>query len=62
MLKKIFGFIKKIVLAGFILYGYNALAVPINIMIPINYINLGLITIFGFPALFSLIIINIVIF
>ena len=62
MLKKIFVVIKKIVFSSFLLYGYNLLAVPLNIIIPINFFNIGIISVLGIPALFSLIFIHILIF
>lgn len=62
MLKKLFNLIKRIVISAFVLYGYNLLVTPINLIIPINIITVSLLTIFGLPALFSLIIILIVVF
>ena len=49
MLKKIFELIKKIVFSVFIIYGFNLITV-------------GLITILGMPALFSLILIYFIVF
>ena len=62
MLKKILDLMKKIIFSILLLYGYNVIATPINVMIPINFITIGAVTILGFPALFALIIINIVVF
>jgi len=62
MIKKISRILKKIVISAFILYGYNLIAAPINLIIPINFITVGLLTIFGFPILFSLIIILVLAF
>lgn len=62
MLKKIFSLLKKIIISAFILYGYNLIAAPLNIMIPINIITIALISVLGLPALFSLILIFILIF
>ena len=62
MLKKLFNLIKRIVISAFVLYGYNLLVTPINLIIPINIVTVSLLTIFGLPALFSLIIILIVVF
>ncbi|MCI5552892.1 MAG: pro-sigmaK processing inhibitor BofA family protein [Tenericutes bacterium] len=62
MLKKILDVMKKIIFSILLLYGYNMIATPINVMIPINFITIGAVTILGFPALFALIIINIVVF
>ncbi len=62
MLKKIFNIIKKIVVSAFILYGYNLLVGPLNLYIPINIITVLLLTIFGIPALISLIVILLIVF
>lgn len=62
MLKKIGKILRKIIFSIVLLYGYNILATPINVMIPINVITIGAVTILGFPALFAFIIINIVAF
>ena len=62
MLKKLFNLIKRIVISAFVLYGYNLLVTPINLIIPINIVTVSLLTIFGLPALFSLIMILIVVF
>ena len=62
MLKKIFKIVKKVVFSALLLYGYNVIAGPINVIVPINFFNIGLITFLGIPALFSLIFINIIVF
>lgn len=62
MLKKIFNIIKKIVVSAFILYGYNLLVGPLNLSIPINIITVFLLTLFGIPALVSLIVILLIVF
>ena len=62
MLKKIFGLIKKIVFSVFLIYGFNLIAEPLNLIIPINIITVGLITILGMPALLSLILIYFIVF
>ena len=62
MLKKIIKLIRKIIVSALLLYGYNVVAAPLNIIIPINYVNIGLISILGFPVLFALIFINVIIF
>lgn len=62
MIKKMFNILKRIIISAFILYGYNLIVTPINLIIPINLITVGLLTVFGIPALFALIIILIVVF
>lgn len=51
MIKKIFSVFKRIILGGFILYAYNLMAAPLNLLIPINIFTLGLIGIFGIAAI-----------
>jgi len=62
MIKKLKKVLKKIIFSSFLLYGYNVLAAPLSIIIPINILNIGIITILGIPALFALIFIHILIF
>lgn len=53
-MKKLFAVIKKIVLSAFILYGFNLIAAPLNIIVPINVITVLVIAILGMPGLFGL--------
>ncbi len=62
MAKKIFSVLKKIVLGGFILYAYNLMAAPLNLLIPINLVTLGIIGIFGLSAIPFLALILIVVY
>jgi len=62
MLNKIIQIIKKVVFSAFLLYGYNILVEPLGLIIPINLITVGFISIFGLPALFSLILIHVLVF
>lgn len=62
MFKKIFKFIKKIILSIFLLYGYNFIAQSIGIIIPINIYTVLLLSLFGIPSLFALIFILVVAF
>ena len=55
MLKKIFQILKKIVFSMFLIYGYNLIAVPLGILVPLNILTVLYVTIFGGPALLSLI-------
>jgi chromate transport protein ChrA len=57
MLNKIFKFLKRIIITIFLLYGYNVLMEPLKLIIPINFITVLSISIFGLPALLSFIII-----
>ena len=62
MLRKLFSILKKIVMAVFLLYGYNLLAAPLNFIIPINIITVLLVSLLGVPALLSLILVLVVVF
>ena len=58
-MKRIFSYFKRVVISGFILYGYNLSAVNFNMMLPINVITLLFITFLGAPALFTLVLFRI---
>lgn len=62
MLKNILNFIKRIVFSSFLLYGYNLLINPLNLVIPINVITIFSIAIFGIPAFVSFIFIYLIVF
>ncbi len=62
MIKKFYLVLKKIVIGAFVLYGYNLIAAPINLMIPINICTVGILTVFGILAIFPLIIILVLIY
>jgi len=62
MFKIIYKILKKIIISAFILYGYNLIASPLNLIIPINFVTIGILSIFGLPAIFSLIIILVLIY
>ena len=62
MLKIIVNIVKKIIFNCFLLYGYNLLAISLNLTIPINVFTVGILTLFGTPSLFSLILIHILIY
>lgn len=61
-MKKILCALKKILVSGLILYGYNIAFVSIGCIIPMNIITISSVSIFGIPALFSFIIIQKIIF
>ncbi len=62
MFKKILKILKKIIFYSFLLYGYNVLIEPIGVIIPINVITVGILSILGIPALFSFILIYVIMF
>lgn len=61
-MNKIFSLFKRILFSFVILYGFNTIGDSFNIIIPINIITLSLITILGFPALFSLVLFFVIVF
>ncbi len=62
MIKKIYNLFKKIVISGFLLYGYNIITAPLNIIVPINLITVSSLTFLGVPALFAFILIHVILF
>jgi len=54
MIKKFGQVFKRILIALFILYGYNVLAGPMNLLVPINIYTISLVSILGIPSLFML--------
>lgn len=62
MIKKLVSLMKRIIVSAFILYGYNLIAAPLNIIIPINVVTVLLVSILGIPALLALILIFLLIY
>ena len=54
--------IKKIIFSFVVLYGFNAIGSNFNVIIPINVITITLITVLGFPAVFSLALLFVLVF
>ncbi|MBE6146765.1 MAG: hypothetical protein E7168_00360 [Firmicutes bacterium] len=61
-MKKVLTALKKIIFSFFILYGFNMLASEFNIIIPINWITISFVSLLGFPALFSLVLLFVLIY
>lgn len=55
MLKKLFQILKKVIFSMFLIYGYNLIAVPLGVLVPLNILTILYVAIFGVPALLSLI-------
>ncbi len=51
MLKNILKLTKKVIFAGFVLYAYNVIMAPLNMLIPINIYTLAFTGIFGIMAI-----------
>ena len=60
-LDQVIKYCKRIILGDFILYGYNMIAVNFNMIIPINFITVGMIGVLGAPSLIALILLKIMI-
>lgn len=62
MFNKIIGIIKNFILSIFMIYAFNLISAPINIIIPINIITVLLVCIFGIPAILALVVLTIILF
>ncbi len=60
-MKKILALLKKVTFAGFLIYGYNLIAVNFDLMLPINFITLSFISFLGSPALVAFVLFKILI-
>lgn len=60
MLKKIFGVIKRVVMAVLFIYAYNKFALPLNVIIPINVITVLLVSLCGIPSILMLVLFSLV--
>ena len=61
-MKKIINFLRGFMIAPFILYIFNKMAVSINMYIPLNIVNIVIVGLLGIPGLIMLIIIKLLIF
>lgn len=61
-MEKIKKHLRKLIVTFFLIYGYNNLVMPINMIIPINIYTILLVYIFGLPSLLALIVIKIIFF
>lgn len=60
MFNKIFNIIKKLVVSVLFIYAYNKLALPLNIIIPINVVTVSLVALCGMPSIFMLILFSLI--
>ena len=60
MLKKIFSVVKKIIMAVLFIYTYNKLTLPLNIVIPMNFITIFLVSLCGIPAILMFILVSLI--
>ena len=61
-MKLIIKIIKRIILSVIILYGYNLIASRFNLIIPINIMTVGSISVLGFPILFVFVLLKVILF
>lgn len=62
VMKKVWRILQKIIISTFILYGYNLIAARFNLVIPINVFTVGSVSILGFPMLFVLVLLKVLMF
>ena len=62
VMKKVWRILQKIIISTFILYGYNLIATRFNLVIPINIFTVGSVSILGFPMLFVLVLLKVLMF
>lgn len=62
VMKKVWRVLQKIIISTFILYGYNIIATRFNLVIPINVFTIGSVSILGFPMLFVLVLLKVLMF
>ena len=62
VMKKVWRILQKIIISIFILYGYNLIATRFNLVIPINVFTVGSVSILGFPMLFVLVLLKVLMF
>lgn len=62
MMKKILTFLKKVILVAFMLYAYNLIMAPLNLLLPINIYTIGFVSLFGLMAIPFLVLILTIVF
>jgi hypothetical protein len=60
MLKKLFGLMKRLIVAVLLIYAYNNMALPLNLFIPMNFFTLALVILFGMPSILMIILFSLV--
>ena len=61
-MKKVLNFLKKILVAPFLIYLYNLVASPLNLIVPINFFTVLIVGMLGIPGLITLLVFNLVAF
>jgi hypothetical protein len=60
MFNKIVHIVKKIILSVLLIYGYNRLAIPLNVIIPINVVTILIVSICGIPSILMLVLFSLI--
>lgn len=60
MFRTIFNIIKKVILSVLFIYAYNRLALPLNVVIPINIFTVFLVALCGIPSILMLVLFSLV--
>lgn len=60
VLEKIFNLLKKIIVSVLIIYAYNKLAIPLDVIIPMNVITIMLVAFCGIPSIIMLVLFSLV--
>ena len=61
-MKKVLVFLRGFLLAPFILYLYDVIAVPLNVIVPINLFNTVIVGFLGIPGLILLVVFKLIAF
>lgn len=60
ILKKLCYVLKKIIMAVLLIYAYNKLALPLNVIIPINVVTVCLVSFCGIPSILMLVLFSLI--
>ncbi len=61
MFKKLLLIVKKVILATLFIYAYNVLAVPLEMIVPINLVTILIVSVLGIPGLGGLVMFSVLI-
>ena len=60
LVNKILCLVKKIIVAVLLIYAYNKMALPLNVLIPMNIFTILLVTFCGVPSILMLVLFSLV--
>ena len=60
MFKKVLKVIKKIILSVLLIYAYNRLALPLDVILPINVVTVLFVAICGIPSILMLVLFSLI--